>query len=521
MTRPPKATVPQKIERSSAILFGATLLSRISGFLRSMVLAYAFGTSAGTDAWIMASALPNLLFGAVNTSITMTTVPVMTDADANFSPSSVADLLDQVWSGLLLLSLVLVVGGELTAPWLMALLAPGFHGHQLQRTVLMTRIMIPTMVFWGTAGLMVGVLQARDVYAGPALSPLVVNLVQIAGILLLRHWFHIEGVAIGFTVAVACQVVWLRPLLARQNIRLKWQWPWNHPLARRLISLMWPFFLVSSASSVEMIIDRILASSMVVGSISAMNFSYTLSQVPMGLIIAPLTTPIFTRLSRHHARARDMEFSRLATRGLRLILLTVVPLAIGFFAFRVPILRIIYEHGAFSQRSLTMTSRTLAFFALGMPAVALTAYFQQLSFARQKTKDPARYSVAAISLNIVGNFALTPSLAVSGLVLATTLASWLNCILLWRHFPLVGIGGLALRIALAATAMSGVSWLQLHVSHLDTMVGFFPVTLVMALAATLSSATYAGVLWLFQVPEVSAGKRLAIRVMRRTWRLVA
>ncbi len=242
MTRPPKATVPQKIERSSAILFGATLLSRISGFLRSMVLAYAFGTSAGTDAWIMASALPNLLFGAVNTSITMTTVPVMTDADAIFSPSSVADLLDQVWSGLLLLSLVLVVGGELTAPWLMALLAPGFHGHQLQRTVLMTRIMIPTMVFWGTAGLMVGVLQARDVYAGPALSPLVVNLVQIAGILLLRHWFHIEGVAIGFTVAVACQVVWLRPLLARQNIRLKWQWPWNHPLARRLISLMWPFF---------------------------------------------------------------------------------------------------------------------------------------------------------------------------------------------------------------------------------------------------------------------------------------
>jgi len=105
-------------------------------------------------------------------------------------------------------------------------------------------------------------------------------------------------------------------------------------------------------------------------------------------------------------------------------------------------------------------------------------------------------------------------------VLATTLASWLNCILLWRHFPLVEIGRLALRIGLAATAVSGVSWLQLHVSHLDTMVGFFPVMLMMALAATLSSATYAGVLWFFRIPEVSAGKPLAIRAMRLTWRLV-
>lgn len=516
MTTDGRQKSQQRLGRSSAILFAANLISRMSGFLRTMVLAISFGTQSGTDAYVMASALPNLLFGAVNTSITMTTVPILSDADAHYSPSSVEELLNQVWSGLLILSLFLVGLGEWTAPWVMALLAPGFHGPELRLTILLTRIMIPTMVFWGSAGLMVGILQAREVYAGPALSPLVVNMVQIAGIVVLGRWLRFEGVALGFTLAVACQVLWLVPLMRRQDVHLRWRWPWNHPLARRLLKLMWPFFIVSSASSVEVIIDRILASSMVTGSISAMNFSYTLSQVPMGLIIAPLTTPVFTRLSRHHASRDSVEFAALARRGLRLILLSVLPLAVAFFLFRVPILRLIYEHGAFTARSLHLTSDTLEFFSLGMPAVALTAYFQQLSFARQQTRKPAQYSVMAVALNIVGNLVLTRWLAVGGLVLATTLASWLNCILLWKDYRFgPGLLRLLARLSLATFSMTLVSATLIDLTRLNQMSGILMV-LTLAVIGGLGLAAYGLVLALFRVPEVLAGRRLILRLARRT-----
>lgn len=497
---------------SASLIFIATLLSRVSGFAREIVMAQFFGTSLATDAWLMASALPNLMFNSVNGAINVTVVPLMTEGDAEYSRRSLERFLNEAFTAVSILSFFLIAIGEIFAPFIIRIMAPGFDRDpaEVALTINMTRIMIPTIFFWGISGLMMGILQAREEFFSPALTPLVMNVVRVATIVFLGHMlFGIRGVAIGFLVAVAAQIAILIPRLKAMDIRLHFRWHFSHPLVRRMAVIAGPFFLTSSVGTVGILVDRILASSLAVGSIAALNYSYVLVQIPIGLVISSLAMPIYTRLAQHNS-AHDMDtFRALSMQGFRLVLAMMVPITVWFIMLRVPILRLLYQHGAFNGRSTDLTSGTLLYFAVGLPGFAVTYYLQRLFFATQDTKSPARFSIITIIINIVGDLVLVHYMQADGLALATGGASWINAVLLTykalqpRYNSRLGLGRTLSTLALAGLVMVGATALLYHLMHMSLLSGLVPLFFGLALAAIATGLVFGAMLYLFRFPDLA------------------
>ena len=498
----------QSIGVSAGIIFIATLVSRLSGFVREIVMAAYFGTSAANDAWLMASVLPNLLFSTMNGAISVTVVPLMTQGDAQLSKRSVQNFINEVFTAIVILSAMLIIAGEVFAPEIMHLVAPGFHHQELALTISMTRIMVPTILFWGLSGLVVGILQEREEFFYPAVSPVAINIVRILTIITLGHFFGIKGVAIGFLISVVSQLAVTLPALGKSGLRLHFRWHFGHPLLRKMIRMSGPFFLTSSVGTIGVIVDRILASSLRTGSLAALNYSYVLVQIPVGLAISSLTTPIYTRLAQHQSQHDQVTYQKLAMRGFRLVVLLIVPITVWFMILSVPILRLIYQHGAFSNYSTRITAGTLLYWSVGLPGFGLSFYLQKLFFATQDTKNPARFSIITILFNIAGDLILVRFMQADGLALATALAAWLNTTLLTiralnpRHNASLQFRPFALKMVLAGAVTSIAVYMARRVLDLDTVRGFIPLSLGLLAAVGASLAVYLFMLTLFRLPEI-------------------
>lgn len=506
-----QAQSPQSIGLSATLIFIATLVSRISGFAREIVMAVFFGTTMGTDAWLMASALPNLMFATVSGAINVTVVPLMTQGDADYSKRSIERFLNEAFTAAIGLSFILMALGEAFTPFIIHVMAPGFDRHpfELHLTITMTRIMIPTIAFWAVSGLMMGILQAREEFFAPALTPALVNLVRVSTIVILGHiLLGIKGVALGFTLAVISQLAILIPRLHAMDIHLHFRWRFSHPLTKRMARIAGPFLLTSSVGSVGILVDRVLASGLVVGSIAALNYSYVLVQIPIGLIISSLAMPIYTRLAQHNSN-HDMEnFRGLAMQGFRLVLALLVPITVWFLMLRIPILRLLYQHGAFNGRSTDLTSGTLLYFAIGLPGFGVTYYLQRLFFATQDTKSPARFSILTILINITGDLILVHYLKADGLALATGGASWVNATLLSfrvlnpRYHHNLKLRRTLLSLALAGAVMALATELLYHLLHLATLSGITPLLLTLLLTAIVTGLIYFILLYLVRFPDL-------------------
>jgi putative peptidoglycan lipid II flippase len=413
-----------------------------------------------------------------------------------------------VFTVIVLLSAILIVVGEALAPEIMHLVAPGFHHAQLALTISMTRIMIPTILFWGLAGLVVGILQEREQFFYPALSPVAINIVRILTIVTLGHFYGIKGVAMGFLISVLSQLFITLPALRRSGLHLHFRWHFGHPLLRKMIRMSGPFFLTSSVGTVGIIVDRILASSLKTGSLAALNYSYVLVQIPVGLVISSLTTPIYTRLSQHQSQHDQTTYQQLAMRGFRLVVLLIVPITVWFMILSVPILRLIYQHGAFTNYSTRITAGTLLYWSIGLPGFGLSFYLQKLFFATQDTKNPARFSIITILFNIAGDLILVRFMQADGLALATALAAWLNTTMLTiralnpRHNASLHFRPFAMKMVIAGSVTAAVVYLSRRWLQLDTIHGFFLLTLGLIATVGFSLLVYLLTLTLFRFPEI-------------------
>lgn len=510
------------IRMSAGIIFLATLMSRITGFGREIAMAAVFATSFKTDAWLIASLIPNLLFSTINGAVATTLVPIVTEGEHRLSRRSVDHFLQELFTVTVLLSICLTALGEIAAPLIIRLIAPGFDAHprEWHLALVMTRWMIPTILFWGLAGISIGVLQSRERYGAAAVSPVVINVVRIAAILILGRLFGIVGVAVGFSIAVFSQLLLLLPAAAKTGYHLHFRWRFGHPLLRRTTQLALPFFLSSSVGTIGQIVDRILASFLVEGSLAALNYAFVLVQIPIGLLVSSLTTPLYTRLAQHVSERERESFTELAMRGLRLVLLIIVPMTAWFMLLRIPILRLIYEHGAFSTRSLFLTQHTLLFFAIGLPGFAVAFYMQRLYFATQDTRHPARYSVITILINIAGDLVLVHPLKAGGLALATGGAQWVNAFMLTRHAMgpderrRVNFGRTLTQVSIAGAILAAITFGLLRYLGMAAWHNGLALVAGLVLVVALSGLAYLVFLGACRFPEVQAIHRRFGRALR-------
>nr|WP_280951233.1 murein biosynthesis integral membrane protein MurJ [Salinicola aestuarinus] len=450
--------------RSGMVVSTMTLLSRVLGLARDVVIAALLGAGSGADAFFVAFKIPNFmrrLFaeGAFNQAF----VPVLSEYATNRTRAEVRELLDAV-SGSLAVVLALITAAAIAAaPWLVWLFAPGFQSDpgKLALTADMLRLTFPYLLLISLTAFAGSVLNTWERFAIPAFTPVLLNISLIGAALWLTPQMSDPalGLAWGVLIAGAAQLVFQLPFLVRLGLAPR-PWPnFQHPGVRRILRLMTPALFGVSVSQINLLLDTVLASFLVSGSVSWLYYSDRLVELPLGVFGIAIATVILPALSKRHAEQSREHFGRMLDWALRMVLLIGLPAALALMLLAEPLLVSLFHYGAMTDHDVVMAARSLRAYALGLLAFMLIKVLAPGFFARQDTKTPVKIGIVAMFANMVMNLALIVPLAHAGLALATALSAFLNAGLLaaglrregvlqfqpgWGRYAIQVLGGCAL-----------------------------------------------------------------------------
>ena len=463
---------------STLVVSSMTLLSRVLGLVRDVVLARLLGASAGTDAFFVAFRIPNFLRrlfaeGAFNQAF----VPVLSEyrtrqRDAG-SAAATKMLIDRV-AGTLggTLALITLIG-VLAAPLLIWLFAPGFGDdpHKRALAVEMLRLTFPYLFFISLTAFAGAILNTWNRFAVPAFTPVLLNLSLIGSALYLAPQFAEGRMAValawGVLIAGTVQLLFQLPFLARLNLMPVPRMAWRDEGVRRILRLMAPAMFGVSVSQINLLLDTVLASLLQTGSVTWLYYSDRLVELPLGVFAIAIGTVILPSLSGKHAGDDPQAFSRTLDWALRLVLLIGVPAALALAVIAEPLLATLFNHGEFGANDVLRSAESLRAYSAGLVAFMLIKILAPGYFARQDTRTPVKIGIIAMVANMALNLALIWPLQHAGLALATSLSAWLNAGLLYLglrrggvYMPMKGWWTHWLRLALAGGAMAAaIYWL--------------------------------------------------------------
>jgi putative peptidoglycan lipid II flippase len=463
-----------------------TLFSRIFGYVRDMVIAIVFGATGMTDAFFVAFRIPNLFRRMfAEGAFSLAFVPVFSEYREQKSKEELKSLADHTAGALALILFVITVIGILLAPWIIRVFAPGFEpgSDRYELAVDMLRITFPYLLFISLTALAAGILNSFSRFAIPAFTPVLLNLSLIGAALLLapRMDEPVMALAWGVFIAGIAQLAIQIPALARIGLLPSLRLRRDHPGVRKIADLMLPALFGSSVAQINILINTLIASLLITGSISWLYYSDRFVELPLALFGVAIGTVILPKLSRDHSNEATTPFSDTLRWAVRLTLLLAIPAMVGLIMLARPILITLIQYGAFNANDAFMAALSLMAYALGVPAFMLVKILAPGFYSRQDTRTPVRIGIIAvitnISLNIIivlpwylgGHFA--PH---AGLALATALAGYMNAVLLYRGLrkdgvihkqdghtlilPRILVAGLVMAILLYYLTPAAASW---------------------------------------------------------------
>nr|VFK48826.1 MAG: putative peptidoglycan lipid II flippase [Candidatus Kentron sp. TC]VFK52377.1 MAG: putative peptidoglycan lipid II flippase [Candidatus Kentron sp. TC]VFK64907.1 MAG: putative peptidoglycan lipid II flippase [Candidatus Kentron sp. TC] len=446
-----------------------TLISRVLGLIRDIVIASFFGAKEEADAFFVAFRIPNLLRrlfaeGAFSPAF----VPVLSEYKSQRSHAEVRALISHVTGTLGGIVFLITLAGILAAPVLVILFAPGFFLHYADKyalTIQMLMITFPYLFFISLTAAAGGILNTYGRFGVPAFTPVLLNISLIAAAIWLSPYLSEPVVALAWGVFIAgiAQLLFQLPFLYRLRLL---SWPrlrGTHEGVRRIIGLLLPALFGVSVSQINLLVDTLLASFLVTGSVSWLYYSDRLVEFPLGVFGIALATVILPNLSRRHAEGSTARFSGTLDWALRFTLLIGLPAATGLAILAEPMLATLFQYGELGAYDIEMAGRSLMAYAFGLMGFVYIKVLAPGFYARQNTRTPVRIGVIAMLANMPLNLILVFPLAHAGLALATALSAFLNAGLLYLalrregvYHPECGWGKFAVRVLAANLIMMGV-----------------------------------------------------------------
>ncbi len=437
--------------RSTSVVGGLTLLSRISGLLRDMVYSQAFGAGSLMDAFLVAFKIPNFLRRlTAEGAFSQAFVPVISEYRVRQSHDEVRGLIASVSGTFGVVLFVVTAIGVIGAPILVLLFAPGFRddGGRFDLTVEMLRLTFPYIFFISLVALASGILNSYGRFGIPAFTSTLLNVVMIVFASLVAPHFSEPGLvlAAGVFVAGLVQLAIQLPALAGIKLLVRPRWDRAHEGVRRIGRLMLPGIFGSSVAQVSLLLDTLIASFLMTGSIAWMYYADRLVEFPMGVFSIALATVILPGLSSHHANQSKAEFTATLDWALRLTVTIVVPAALGLLMLAGPLTATIFGYGEFDARDVQMSSYALMAYSLGLMGFSLVKVLAPGYFARQDTRTPVKVGIIALGVNIGVNIAVVVPAHLAGfpaphalLALSTGLSALVNSTLLYRGLRASGV----------------------------------------------------------------------------------
>ena len=421
--------------RAITTVGGFTMISRVFGFVRDILIAAALGAGPVADAFFVAFKLPNLfrrLFaeGAFAAAF----VPLFAGTVESDGKHTARLFAEQALSVLFVALLVITIAAEIAMPWLMRAVVPGFldDPDKFDMTVLFARITFPYLLFISLVSLLSGVLNSFGRFAAAAATPILLNLCLIGAILLLAPLMPTPGHALAWGVAGAgvVQFIYLYLAVVREGIWLRFPKPRITEEIRVLCRRALPVALGAGVYQINLVIDMIIASLLPSGSISYLFYADRVTQLPLGVVGVAVGTALLPMLSRQVRADKQAEAMHSQNRAIEFAFLLTLPAAVALFVIADPIIAVLFQRGAFGPDQASATAAALAIYAFGLPAYVLVKALVPAFFAREDTKTPVKIAVLAMVVNVVLSLVLMGPFLHVGLAMAMVASAWLNALFL-------------------------------------------------------------------------------------------
>jgi putative peptidoglycan lipid II flippase len=521
-------SIPVNLLKAASTVSLMTLASRVTGLVRELLMASAFGASALTDAFNVAFRIPNLLRRLfAEGAFSQAFVPVLAATRAEQGEEATKTLINQVATVLAWALLVTSIVGVLAAPALVWAMASGFGtgSRSFDAAVVMTRWMFPYIACMSLVALSAGILNTWKRFAVPAATPVLLNVAMILAAWQGAPWFKslgVEpiyalagGVMLGGLLQLGLQVPILIKLRLLPTIRWRWrdiQAAWVYEGTQRIVRLMLPALLGVSVAQISLLINTQIASHLTPGSVSWLSYADRLMEFPTAMLGVALGVVLTPQLAAAKASGDMAHYSAMIDWGLRLVVLLSVPCAVALLTFAEPLVATLFHHGAFTAQDVAKTAPALMGYGAGVVGLIAIKVLAPAYYAKQDTKTPMWIAVSVLVMTQMLNYVLVPwldkhGLGHAGLALSIGLAAWINAAMLLigllrrkSYQPLPGWGRFVLQVIAASSllavgllwAASSVDWLGMH-AQVFKRVGVLGMVLIAAGSAYLGACALAGV----------------------------
>ncbi|MFT7228488.1 MAG: putative peptidoglycan lipid II flippase [Methylophilaceae bacterium] len=450
-----------------------TFVSRILGFVRDTLMARIFGAGMFTDAFIVAFRIPNLLRRiSAEGAFSQAFVPILAEYKQQRTHNETKALINHVATLLGLFLVIITIIGMLAAPWVVQITAPGFaeNATKFDLTVDLLRVTFPYILFVSLVSLAGGVLNTYGNFSTPAFTPVWLNISFIAAMLFIAPYFDnsIRVLAWAVFVGGILQLLFQLPYLAKLGLMPRFSLNLQDEGVWRILKLMGPAIFGVSITQISMLINTIIASFLISGSVSWLYFADRLMEFPTGLLGVALGTVLLPSLSKSVADNNDSEYSQLLDWGLRLTFMLALPAAVALAVLAVPLISSLFMYGAFNAHDVMMTKVPLMAYSLGLIGLILVKVLAPGFYSRQNIKTPVKIATFVLVMtqlmNVLFVFILDfKEYRHAGLALAIGLGACLNAGLLFYHLrkrghyqPQAGWFLFVLKLILAAVVMAAI-----------------------------------------------------------------
>lgn len=453
----------RQIASAAGVVSAATLFSRLLGFVRDMAIAWLFGAGMLADAFFVAFRIPSTLRELLGEgALSAAFIPTFTRTATREGRDAAWDLASAVMGTLVVVLAGVTLLGVLLAPVIVRLLAPGFAEvpGKLHLTVQLLQVMFPYIFLVGLAALFMAILNSLGHFLAPALSPTMLNIAMIAAALLVAP--HASNPVLPLAIAVlvggAGQLLIQVPSALARGWRPRLRVAPRDPRVWHVARLMAPGVAGLAITQINVFVGTLLASFLAQGSVAALTYAFRLVQFPIGVIGVAIATGALPVMAASMAKDAVGEMKGALQGSLRLAFFLTLPAIVGLIVFRVPILHVLFERGAFTRPVTVLTAEILVGYSLGLTFYIGNRILAPAFYAMHDTRTPVTTGMLAVAVNIAASLLLMGRLGATGLALATAVASASNFLLLFTRLRgRIGLlGGRRLLLAAARVALACV-----------------------------------------------------------------
>ena len=498
-----------KVAKATIGLMMATIIAKILGFGRELVLASSYGASMYSDAYLTAMNIPLVLFTIIGTTLGTVLIPMYFEVNSDLGEKKALNFTNNVFNIVIAICIVLAILGLVFTEPLVKVFAMGFEGDTLKIAIDFTRITIIGIVFTGLSYVMTAYLQIKNNFTVPGLISVPKNIIIITSIILsvkYNPYIMIWGTLIG----IATEFIFQLPFAMKSGYKYQLYINIKDKYIKKMSWLIVPVLIGVAVNQINTMVDRTLASTLVEGSISALNYANKLNGFVMAMFITSVASVIYPMLSKLSSEDNKEKFTSSVVQSINSVILLVIPISVGAIVLATPIVKLLFQRGEFDDRATSMTAIALIMYSIGMVAFGLRDILGKVFYALQDTKTPMINGAMAMIMNIVLNIILVKYLQLAGLALATSISAIVCIFLLFGSLKKkIGYFGedkiikTTIKSILSAVVMGIVTYFAYNMVSNLLGVGFIKEAVSLVVSVGAGAITYAILIVVLKVEEVN------------------